>query len=867
MGELTKGAIANIINGATGVPCILQVLGLKRVVNAQQQGSERFRVLLSDGEFSHSGMLATQLGDMVHSNAVRENSIVQLGAVDYICNQVQDKKIIIVLNMEVLQLDAEKRGNPVSYPPKGGATSGPAPNGAAPGGVANGGGGPGQGGAPTHQYGAPPAGQPYGGGGGGYGALPAGGYGNQYGAPPGGAGPGGFGGAPGPNQGGPPPQQYGQPPNQPYGGAAPQQYGGGGGGAPGGGQYGGGSRPQQMGGMPGNPYGGGGGGGTGGAGGAPGNPYGAPPVMPYGAPGGGYRGGGGSGGPIARNDGALNIMPINSLNSYQNRWTIKARVTNKSDIRRFSNARGEGKFFTFDVLDAQGGEIRVYGWNDACDKYYESVGLGQVYAISKASLRNKRGTFNQVGQHQYEIHLERESLLELAPDDAGIAKINFNFRPIAEMEDTPANTTVDIVGVVESVSDWATITKRDGTETQKRSTIVKDSSGRSIELTLWGGFASNPGEQLQQMLQAGQHPVVVVKGARVGDYNGKTLSTLGSSTLLVDPPDIPEAGRERNWWDKGGSSLQAQALSSMRGAGGGRADRRIVLSQIKDEGLGMAGATAWVQVAATCTYVKDKQMYYAACPLQYNGKQCNKKMQDQGGGSWFCERCGHTAEPEWRYILSVILEDHTHNTWATAFAEAAPDLLGVTAGQLKEFEDNGEHNRITHAMQTAMFRPLVLKLKVHEDNWNDEQRVRVSIIRVEPTDLVRECSNTLDNIKKLMRGEPIMQPAPQPAGGQQQPQFGGGGGGGFGGGPAQGARSPYGGGGGGYGGGGYQGGGYGNQGGGGYGGAGGGQQGGYGGGGGQPGGYGGGGGGGYQQPQQGGGGFIGGYGGGYGGGY
>ena len=46
----------------------------------------------------------------------------------------------------------------------------------------------------------------------------------------------------------------------------------------------------------------------------------------------------------------------------------------------------------------------------------------------------------------------------------------------------------------------------------------------------------------------------------------------------------------------------------------------------------------------------------------------------------------------------------------------------------------------TSFSQTAMFRPLVVKLKVHEDNWNDEQRVRVSIIRVEPTDLVRECS-------------------------------------------------------------------------------------------------------------------------------
>lgn len=37
-----------------------------------------------------------------------------------------------------------------------------------------------------------------------------------------------------------------------------------------------------------------------------------------------------------------------------------------------------------------------------------------------------------------------------------------------------------------------------------------------------------------------------------------------------------------------------------------------------------------------------------------------------------------------------------------------------------------------------MFRPLVLKLKVAEDTWQDEQRVRISLVRMEPTDLVRE---------------------------------------------------------------------------------------------------------------------------------
>lgn len=47
-------------------------------------------------------------------------------------------------------------------------------------------------------------------------------------------------------------------------------------------------------------------------------------------------------------------------------------------------------------------------------------------------------------------------------------------------------------------------------------------------------------------------------------------------------------------YDNGGGSMAAEALSNAR-AGGGRADRRIFLSQIKDEGLGV-GAPAWVQV-------------------------------------------------------------------------------------------------------------------------------------------------------------------------------------------------------------------------------------------------------------------------------
>lgn len=51
---------------------------------------------------------------------------------------------------------------------------------------------------------------------------------------------------------------------------------------------------------------------------------------------------------------------------------------------------------------------------------------------------------------------------------------------------------------------------------------------------------------VRQMLEQGSHPILAVKTARVGDFNGKTLSTLNTSLVNLDP-DIPEAGALRTW--------------------------------------------------------------------------------------------------------------------------------------------------------------------------------------------------------------------------------------------------------------------------------------------------------------------------------
>ena len=184
-----------------------------------------------------------------------------------------------------------------------------------------------------------------------------------------------------------------------------------------------------------------------------------------------------------------------------------------------------------------------------------------MYLISKGALRPARKQYNPLNS-DFEVYLETNSTLEPCLEDdntSAIPTIQFNFKPILSLEQCATGTMADVVGVVLSCDAAVTIQRRDGTDTQKRTVSIKDDSNASIELTLWGSYVQDPGAQLEADLQQGRHPVVAIKAARVGDYQGKTLGTISSTTLLVDP-DIPEAGRLRNWYDRmGGANSQTVA--------------------------------------------------------------------------------------------------------------------------------------------------------------------------------------------------------------------------------------------------------------------------------------------------------------------
>ena len=66
-------------------------------------------------------------------------------------------------------------------------------------------------------------------------------------------------------------------------------------------------------------------------------------------------------------------------------------------------APSAGKLFSFELLDAQGGEIRGCGFNQCVDKFEPLMQQGAVIMLSKANLKNKRP--NSVSQPLYSMSL------------------------------------------------------------------------------------------------------------------------------------------------------------------------------------------------------------------------------------------------------------------------------------------------------------------------------------------------------------------------------------------------------------------------------------------------------------------------------
>lgn len=124
--------------------------------------------------------------------------------------------------------------------------------------------------------------------------------------------------------------------------------------------------------------------------------------------------------------------PISSLSPYQNKWVIKARVTFKSPMRTWNNAKGEGKLFSMDLMD-ETGEIRATAFKEQADKFFDQVQVDAVYLISKCQLKPANKQFTTL-KNDYEMTFTNETVMQECMDaEAAIPAVQYDFKKISDL--------------------------------------------------------------------------------------------------------------------------------------------------------------------------------------------------------------------------------------------------------------------------------------------------------------------------------------------------------------------------------------------------------------------------------------------------
>jgi replication factor A1 len=434
-----------------------------------------------------------------------------------------------------------------------------------------------------------------------------------------------------------------------------------------------------------------------------------------------------------------NIYPIEALSPYANKWTIKARVTSKSEIKTWAKASSEGKLFSVNLLD-ESGEIKATGFQAQVDTLYELFQEGSVYYISspcRVQLAKKQ--FSNL-PNDYELTFEQGTLVEKCEDQDNIPQVRYNFTNIGALQEIDKDSTIDVIGVLKEVNDVNQITsKTTGQPYDKRDLILVDDSGYSVKLTIWGKTATK--------FDAMPESIVAFKGAKVSDFNGKSLSLLSSGSMSIDP-DIAEAYKLKGWYDSQGRSETFASHTGSAGAAGGRNNQLKTVSQVKDENLGMNEKDDYFDVKATIVFIKQDPFFsYPACL----SADCNKKVIENDG-MWRCENCQIShPRPQYRYILTISVSDHTGSMYLNCFDDVGCLIMGMNGDQLMELKEN-DNDAANKAFEDANCKTYTFTCRAKMETYQDQQRYELTLLT--PFTLYR--TNKLFRVRyQVLRAAPI----------------------------------------------------------------------------------------------------------------
>ena len=394
---------------------------------------------------------------------------------------------------------------------------------------------------------------------------------------------------------------------------------------------------------------------------------------------------------------------LRQLTTFSQDFIILVRVIKKSEIKIFAHSASEqlySKLFYFVGLDKDGDEIQISCFNKVAERLYLSIIENEVYEIKGGYVKRNDKKFIPA-RSEYKIVLNENSVVKHVPDVGVIKNGHINIIPINELGSLTLYSMVDVCGIVLDVGDKTKKNTKNGSQYMKK-VIIGDTSQSKIELSLWRHHAS---------VELKKGDIILLKQVKIGDFNGRNLSTFDETSVLINPTNIPEVSTLMNYikansehaYDEAfyfdlettvrdnnnhhhlmfGDNTYTYANTTMNDY-----NNVYYINDVLENGNDgdNGGRVYWVIKATITNFIHNAKNYYLGCGNQ----SCRRKLKfDNKQRKYYCGYCnGNAYSEEYYYTLCVRVKDCSKDYWIDIFGKPAELLMQMKAEEYKDIVVN-----------------------------------------------------------------------------------------------------------------------------------------------------------------------------------
>ena len=432
-----------------------------------------------------------------------------------------------------------------------------------------------------------------------------------------------------------------------------------------------------------------------------------------------------------------NCQLLTQLTTFTKDVHLYVKVTKKTEIKRFTNRNNHqpGQLFSFNIVDVEGFEMQVTAFGNTCERVYPMIKEGSVYEIIGGYVKINDKKYSNI-KCDYKLIIEDSTRINEVEDNGGFKEVKLNFVSFSEIPTLTVGSLIDCVAVVIETSDRTTINTKNGEQNLRRIRLG-DKSGYKLEMTLWRAFSD---------LDIQTSSILVIKGARIGEFNGRNLGTVDATVIQIDP-QIQEVEELRSYVSQGimWSTLPTTGVQSEGSVPLEMSYIREIMNQldnnIDDRSIGLSKFKA-----TAITINHSEKNYYPGCPE----KNCKKKLVQENDG-WVCQSCSKTYEkPYYYYTLTVRVKDATAEHWIEIFGDIGAKFLGVTAEEYKDLVNNKEDTRLREISDKIEFKKFMFIGKPKVQVYNNMTKKRLNVYRFEEVKGKEEAKQNIRSLNILL---------------------------------------------------------------------------------------------------------------------